>query len=318
MKTIHDQLTAIQRHGASTFGETSLADSYRPVTRRVRRDRAVRGSVATLAGVGVVGAGAFGVLQLRGADALAPAGVTSPSVGLTHSPSPNPSVAVVDSLEVAPGETADAVVERLAQAYGVTSVEVEAVIAPRLPQSSRGEIEGWLRPGVYDTAEMSLDEVAAQMTALQAIELGKLEESDDLWPEILTIASLVEREAATAEDMPKIARVILNRVEADLRLELDSTLFYALGETDPERPFTTEDDRALDSPYNTYVHPGLPPGPIGMPSPEAVKAVVNPAGGDWLYFVTVNPDTGETRFAEDFDEHVENVLLLQEWAQANY
>src|SRR5690554_4272262 len=80
MKHIHDQLAAIQRHGASSFGETSLADSHRPVTRRVRRDRAVRGSVATLAGVGVAGAGTFGVLQLRGADALAPAGGNAPTM----------------------------------------------------------------------------------------------------------------------------------------------------------------------------------------------------------------------------------------------
>lgn len=318
MNHLHNQLAAIQRDGANSFATSSLANSHRHVTRRVRRDRVVRGSVATLAGVGVAGAGTFGILQLRGADALAPMGTPSPLASGTPNPSPSPNFAITPTVTIEPGETADAVVARLAHAYGVTPAHAEMLITPRLPQSARGDIEGWLRPGPYDTGEMSLDEVAAQMTALQALELAKLEESDDRWPEILTIASLVEREAARAEDMAQIARVILNRTEADIRLELDSTVRYALGQPDAGEPFTTGDERSVDSLYNTYVHPGLPPGPIGMPSLEALEATINPAEGDWMYFVTVNPDTGETLFAEDFEQHIENVELLQEWAQANH
>ena len=99
-----------------------------------------------------------------------------------------------------------------------------------------------------------------------------------------------------------------------MNLQLDTTVNYANGKSGLT---TTAQDRANASPYNTYLHPGLPPGPIGNPGEDAIKAVQNPTPGDWLFFVVVDPDTGDTRFAVTADEHAQNVLLFQQWLQAH-
>jgi UPF0755 protein len=93
-------------------------------------------------------------------------------------------------------------------------------------------------------------------------------------------------------------------------LQLDTTVNYANGKTGLT---TTPQDRANPSPYNTYKHLGLPPGPISNPGEDALKAVLHPTPGDWRFFVVVNPDTGETRFARTAEEHQQNVLLFQQW-----
>jgi UPF0755 protein len=79
--------------------------------------------------------------------------------------------------------------------------------------------------------------------------------------------------------------------------------------------FTTDEDRDVDSPYNTYRVIGLPPGPIGSPGEQAMTSALEPADGDWLYFVTVDLDTGETRFARTAEEHAQNVALLREFCE---
>ena len=127
---------------------------------------------------------------------------------------------------------------------------------------------------------------------------------------MVTKASIVQAEAGSAEDMAKVARVLENRLADGMPLQLDTTVNYANGKSGIT---TTPKDRANPSPYNTYVHPGLPPGPINNPGEEALRAVLNPAAGDWRFFVVVNPDTGETRFAETAEEHQQNVLLFQQW-----
>jgi UPF0755 protein len=123
--------------------------------------------------------------------------------------------------------------------------------------------------------------------------------------ELMTIASLVEAEGR-GDDMPKVARVIYNRLENPGtagtigRLEIDATVAYALGE-ELGVQLTTE-QLAVDSPYNTRIKEGLPPGPIDSPGDAAIRAAANPAQGDWYYYVTVNLKTGETKFAATYDE----------------
>ena len=124
------------------------------------------------------------------------------------------------------------------------------------------------------------------------------------------VASLIEREASRETDRPKVARVIYNRLEADMPLQLDSTVTYATKRTGDV--FTTDAERKSDSPYNTYKNAGLPPGPISSPGEKALNAALNPAKGDLLYFVTVNLQTGRTLFADDFAGHQANVAKL--WA----
>ena len=119
---------------------------------------------------------------------------------------------------------------------------------------------------------------------------------------LVTVASMVQGEADNTEDMGKVARVIYNRLAKGMPLQLDSTINYALGRSTLN---TTVTDTKLDSPYNTYLHPGLPPSPISNPGRQAITAALDPTPGDWLYFVTVKP--GDTRFTDSFEVHQRNV-----------
>jgi UPF0755 protein len=122
----------------------------------------------------------------------------------------------------------------------------------------------------------------------------------------MTIASLVESEANRDQDRGKVARVIYNRLETDATnglLQIDATVNYALGRN--LGLGLTKDDLAVDSPYNTRKNPGLPPTPIEAPGDKAIEAAAHPTPGDWIYYVTVNLDTGETRFTKDYDQFLE-------------
>ncbi|WP_298075491.1 endolytic transglycosylase MltG [uncultured Corynebacterium sp.] len=116
--------------------------------------------------------------------------------------------------------------------------------------------------------------------------------------DMLVAASLVEREAPEG-DFDKVARVILNRLHENQKLEFDSTVNYDLSEVEVA---TTDEDRKRPTPWNTYAKEGLPDTPISSPGLQALHAIENPAEGDWLYFVTVDKD-GRTVFNRDFDAH---------------
>lgn len=118
----------------------------------------------------------------------------------------------------------------------------------------------------------------------------------------VTIASIVQSEAATPADMGKVARVIFNRLERGMPLQMDSTINYAMNRSTLN---TTQKDTRLNSPYNSYQRMGLPPTPIANPGEEAMRVAINPPAGDWLYFVTVKP--GDTRFTASYEEHQRNV-----------
>lgn len=120
--------------------------------------------------------------------------------------------------------------------------------------------------------------------------------------QVLIIASLVEKEAIT-EDMPEVARVIYNRLGSGQRLELDSTVNYPL---DLQALRTTAADRARPGPYNTYQTAGLPPTPIAAAGREAIAAALDPAAGDWLFFVRCETD-GTSCFATTLAEHEANI-----------
>lgn len=132
--------------------------------------------------------------------------------------------------------------------------------------------------------------------------------------QILTLASIVEREARFSEDRPKVASVLLNRLELGMPLQADATLQYIKGYDENTGKWwspTLSSDKDLDSPYNTYKNVGLPPGPIANPGLSAIKAVLNPAETDYLYYVS--EADGTTHFAQIYDEHLQNIqkyLLL--------
>lgn len=210
----------------------------------------------------------------------------------------------------------------LAESSGLEVKDYEAVDPKTLdlPEAANGELEGFLFPSTYEFAPDATP--AEQLTAM--IALGKstyadLGISDGNLREVLTKASIVQGEGMFADDMPKIARVMDNRIEGDSetngKMQMDSTVHFIYQERG--RAGTTEEQRANDSPYNTYVNAGLPPGPINNPGKQAIQAVLNPAEGNWLYFVTVNPSTGETKFADTFAEHQVNVAEFTQWCAEN-
>ncbi|HEX2098567.1 MAG TPA: endolytic transglycosylase MltG [Rubrobacteraceae bacterium] len=119
--------------------------------------------------------------------------------------------------------------------------------------------------------------------------------------QILTVASLVERESANPEERPLVASVIYNRIRAKMPLQVDATIQYALGQ--PKENLTLT-DLDVDSPYNTYVKPGLPPGPIANPSRESIEAALQPAQTDYLYYV-LEAGGKEHFFTDAYDEFLE-------------
>ena len=132
--------------------------------------------------------------------------------------------------------------------------------------------------------------------------------------QVLTLASIVEREAVVHDERPKIAAVYVNRFELGKRLEADPTVQYALGFNEREQRHwkkgLTYRDLKVDSPYNTYRNAGLPPGPICSPSEASVRAVLNPQPDfDALYFVADN--TGGHVFSRTFHEHKKNIKRIR-------
>jgi UPF0755 protein len=134
--------------------------------------------------------------------------------------------------------------------------------------------------------------------------------------ELLTLASIVEREAVLREEQPVVASVFLNRLEEGIPLQADPTVQFAIASAQPPAPGAnwwkaelTEIDLKFDSPYNTYLYTGLPPAPIANPGIDAIKAVVNPEPTDYLYFVAKGD--GSHAFAKTLAEHNANVDRYQ-------
>jgi len=182
-------------------------------------------------------------------------------------------------------------------------------------------LEGYLFPDTYelplegataqDLLQRQLDTFARRVLPLYEAALTQQTTALSLY-EVLTVASIVEREAVIAEERPAIAGVYLNRLVVGIKLEADPTVQYAMGyqpATDQwwKTPVFLEEYSSVDSPYNTYLYPGLPPGPIANPGLSSVQAVLQPAEHDYLYFVALPDGSGRHVFATTFEEHSINV-----------
>lgn len=168
-------------------------------------------------------------------------------------------------------------------------------------------LEGVLFPDTYQVDEAGVSDERALLgrmveqfdTVAARIGYDEARERIGLTPyQLLVAASIVEAEAARSEDRPKVARVIYNRLNAGMPLQMDATVLYALGQRKSSLTLT---DLDVDSPYNTRRFPGLPPTPIAAPGRESLAAAMNPEPGEWLYFVLVERD-GTLFFTEDYDE----------------
>jgi UPF0755 protein len=126
----------------------------------------------------------------------------------------------------------------------------------------------------------------------------------------VTLASIIQREAMVEDEMPLIASVFYNRLAIGMKLEADPTVQYALGFNATQGTWWTNplsgENMQFDSPYNTYLYPGLPPGPISNPGLAALEAVANPAQTTFYYFQARCDDSGLHNFAETFEEHKQN------------
>jgi UPF0755 protein len=183
-----------------------------------------------------------------------------------------------------------------------------------LPDDAEGNPEGYLFPATYPVREKatpesllaSMVETANKRFNGGQVTAGAQRNAMNVY-QAVTIASIIQAEAATEKDMGRVARVIFNRLERGMPLQMDSTINYALNRSTLD---TSVNDTKIDSPYNSYRRMGLPPTPIANPGVAAMRAAVNPTSGDWLYFVTVKP--GDTRFTANYQEHLRNVAEFNE------
>ncbi|MBF8185154.1 endolytic transglycosylase MltG [Nonomuraea sp. K274] len=220
-----------------------------------------------------------------------------------------PASKVVRRVTVPEGMRVSEVLARLAMQAALPLKELQNVdkALVGLPDYARG-LEGFLFPATYEIepGDTAVDVLAAMVerfgAAARQMDLKEQAARVRLTPlEAVTVASMIQAEGGTDGDYPKIARVIYNRLQRGTPLEIDSTVLYAQNRRTLR---VTESDTKVDSPYNTYRHKGLPPGPIANPGEKALMAALNPAEGDWHWFVTTDPAHRITKFTNKESEFV--------------
>ncbi|HTJ74610.1 MAG TPA: endolytic transglycosylase MltG [Acidimicrobiales bacterium] len=182
-------------------------------------------------------------------------------------------------------------------------------------QPPGASLEGFILPETYFVAKTD-DETAVLKKMVDAFDqlAGQLDVSgaaarNHVTPyQVIIVASIVEREALIDADRSKVARVIYNRLDAKMQLQMDSTVLYAIGKDGKSN--VTLDDRKINSPYNTFIAPGLPPGPISQPGRKSLEGAAAPAAGDWLYFVTTDT-SGASSFTANYNQFLKDVAVCQ-------
>jgi UPF0755 protein len=217
------------------------------------------------------------------------------------------------------GSSAKGIYQELADVTGIPIEEFQAVGANYAALGVPAEapsIEGFLFPATY---EFEPDQTATDMLqtmvnrSFQSLDAAGVAPADRF--RVVTLAALIQKEAGSSEDMFKVSRVFTNRLAIGMNLESDATVAYGAGHSRVET--TPEEREDASNLYNTYANPGLPVGPISNPGDDAINAALHPVDGPWLFFVTVDLDTGETVFSETADEHAAAVERLQEWWAAH-
>ena len=240
----------------------------------------------------------------------------------------NPQNIVKDTVTIPEGLRVVDIVATLAAKTKYSTADFDAALkntaALGLPSYAHGNPEGYLFPSTYPfgptekPVDMLKDMVDRWKQAAVQDGLAAGAQKIGRTPaEVMTIASLIQAEGR-GSDMPKVSRVIYNRLDGpgskqgtNGLLQIDATVNYALHRKGVVA-VTTAETQNTDSPYNTYLHPGLPPGPINSPGDAAIKAALNPVPGPWYYYVTVNLATGETKFGVTYQDFLR---FKQEYAQ---
>lgn len=223
-----------------------------------------------------------------------------------------------NTVSVAEGGTISSSLPGIAETLGLPLADFEAAVAdPAAYGVEAQSLEGWLFPAVYTfDPEVTATQVIQRMVDRTRESLTAAGVSDADAQRVLTIASIIQREGRL-DDFAKVSRVIQNRLDIDMLLQMDSTAQYGYGSLHEGVVSSSAEALEDDNAWNTYKVTGLPVTPIASPSDAAIKAAVQPADGPWLYFVTINLSTGETQFSETLAEHEQGVEKWRDWCRAN-
>jgi UPF0755 protein len=228
-------------------------------------------------------------------------------------------VAGPDVLEVPPGFTVSETAARFSQLPGHDGGALSAAVATRAVTSpyeppGTANLDGLLGTGRYVVGRrQSAVSLLAQMVQrfdAQAASAGLDQGAASLGVspyQAVVVASIVQKEGVYPQNLTKVARVVYNRLQHGMALQMDSTVLYA--EHRDGGPVTSA-DLSFDSPYNTYLHKGLPPTPVCFPSEQALQAALAPAPGSWLYFVLVSAD-GTEAFSDTLAQQLANEQLAK-------
>ncbi|WP_416367289.1 endolytic transglycosylase MltG [Paenibacillus sanfengchensis] len=175
------------------------------------------------------------------------------------------------------------------------------------------KLEGYLFPETYelkkdstaaDIVQRMFEETEDRLDQIPNFREKLTQRGVDL-NELMTVASLVEREVVVDTERALVAGVIYNRLGKGMKLEIDATVQYLLGKS--KERLLHSDLRSVDSPYNTYIYEGLPPGPIAAPSLKSIEAALEPEESEYLFYVTKKDGSGEHLFAKTYKEHLKNI-----------
>ncbi len=231
-------------------------------------------------------------------------------------PPPPPPPTIEQTITIIEGWTVEEIAEYLYDEIGmpVTAFEKAAYAYPKSPAGKKflgrvTSVEGYLFPDTYriykkTTALDILEKMVANFDVRLTPEIrSRIQASRFTIHETITLASIIEKEVATAEDRRIVAGIFLKRLKAGIALQADSTVNYI---TKKGMSRAAIADTKINSPYNTYRYRGLPPGPIGNPGLDAILAVAEPTSSPYLFFLTT--EDGRVIYARDFEEHKQNRL----------
>ncbi|MEY4043057.1 MAG: hypothetical protein RL529_624 [Actinomycetota bacterium] len=226
----------------------------------------------------------------------------------------DPNGSVTNRILIKEGLRANVILDKLSAETGISRSEFSAAAKQRaaigLPADAVS-IEGYLFPATYTfSPKATAVDILKTMIGRMQQELDKFGVSAKDRHRILTLASIVQKEARQEPDFYKVSRVFLNRIKIGMHLQSDATVSYGV---DGNTVSTSAADRANNNGFNTYLHAGLPVGPISSPGAVAIDAALHPATGSWLFFCAVNLETGETVFSTTLAEHEKAVAQWRAW-----
>jgi UPF0755 protein len=226
----------------------------------------------------------------------------------------DPNASVTNRILIKEGLRANVILDKLAAATGIARSEFSAAAKQRVAiglPSDAVSIEGYIFPATYTfSPKATAVSILKTMISRMQQELDKFGVKAADRNRVLTLASIIQKEARQEPDFFKVSRVFQNRLKLGMHLQSDATVSYGV---DGNTVSTSAADRANNNSFNTYLNAGLPIGPISSPGAVAIDAALHPSAGTWLFFCAINLETGETVFSTTLAEHEQAVALWRAW-----